>query len=91
VRGHPTLSRQGSAKGSQCSFRSGLLQLKDVFGLSDEGMCERGVYNPYSSNSPGMSSRWNAIRRRPATQRPGGNAAKVILFADGYNFRRILA
>ena len=35
----------------------GLLLLKHIYGLSDECVCERWVYDPTSSTSPGRSSR----------------------------------
>jgi hypothetical protein len=36
-------------------FVIGLLLLKHIYGLSDEGVCERWVYDPYSSTSPARS------------------------------------
>jgi IS5 family transposase len=46
-------------------FTIGLLLLKQIYGLSDEGGCERWSTTPISSTSPGksfssMSSRMNA-------------------------------
>ena len=46
-------------------FAIGLLLLKQIYGLSDEGGCERWSTTPISSTSPGksfssMSSRMNA-------------------------------
>lgn len=42
---------------TETRFMVGLLLLKHIYGLSDEGVCERGVYDPYtSSTSPARSS-----------------------------------
>jgi hypothetical protein len=41
---------------SPTRFMTGLLLLKHIFTLSDEQVCERWVYDPYSSTSPARSS-----------------------------------
>ena len=42
--------------GIETRFMIGLLLLKHIYGLSDEGVCERWVHDPYFSSSPVKSS-----------------------------------
>lgn len=42
----PLYSDQGRP-GIEARFAIGLLLLKHIYGLSDEGVCERWVYDPY--------------------------------------------
>ena len=46
------LQRQGEA-GIESRFVIGLLLLKHMFRLSDEGVCERWVYDPYFQHFTG--------------------------------------
>src|SRR5260370_14267212 len=39
--------------GIEARFAIGLLLLKQIYGLSDEGVCERWVYDPYFQRFPG--------------------------------------
>jgi IS5 family transposase len=50
----PLHSKQGRL-GIETRFVIGLLLLKHIYGLSDEGVCERWVHDPISSTSPGKS------------------------------------
>jgi len=45
-----------SRPGLHTRFMVGLLLLKQMYGLSDEQVCERWVYDPYFQYSPGRSS-----------------------------------
>ena len=45
----------------------GLLLLKHIFGLSDEGVCERWVYDPYFQHFTGESSSSTASRTSAPT------------------------
>jgi Transposase domain (DUF772) len=54
-----------AASGIETRFMIGLLMLKHIYGLSDEGLCERWVYDPYFQHFTGeefssTSSRANA-------------------------------
>ena len=51
----PLYSEKGRP-GIETRFAVGLLLLKHINGLSDEGVCERWVYDRISSTSPGKSS-----------------------------------
>ncbi len=49
-------SRRSTAKerpGIETRFAIGLLLLKHIYGLSDEGVCERWVYDPYFQHFTG--------------------------------------
>ena len=51
----PLYSENGRP-GIETRFMIGLLLLKHIYGLSDEGVCERWVHDPISSSSPALSS-----------------------------------
>jgi transposase, IS5 family len=48
--------------GIETRFVIGLLLLKHIYGLSDEGVCERWVYDPFS-HSPSRASQARTRRR----------------------------
>lgn len=50
----PLYSENG--RGDRDPLMIGLLLIKHIYGLSDEGVRERWVHNPYSSTSPTKSS-----------------------------------
>src|ERR1700739_509671 len=55
--------------GIETRFMIGLLLLKHIYGLSDEGVCERWVYDPYFQHFTGESLHNLAIRSdRPDTE-----------------------
>ncbi len=61
--------------GVETRFVIGLLLLKHIYGLSDEGVCERWVHDPYfqyftGESSSSMSSRTSA-RPEPLAQAAG--------------------
>jgi IS5 family transposase len=62
----PLYSENGRP-GIETRFMIGLLLLKHIYGLSDEGVCERWVHDPYSSSSPAKSSSSTSSRTSGAT------------------------
>jgi transposase, IS5 family len=52
----PLYSENGRP-GIATRFMIGLLLLKQIYGLSDEGVCERWVHDPISSTSPVSTAR----------------------------------
>ena len=54
--------------GIETRFVIGLLVLKHIYGMSDEGVCERWVYDPYFQHtSPGRSSSSTSSRMNART------------------------
>ena len=53
--------------GIETRFVIGLLLLKHIYGLSDEGVCERWVHDPFSNTSPGRSSSSTSFRTSART------------------------
>ena len=53
--------------GVESRFVIGLLLLKHIYGLSDEGVCERWVYDPYFRTSPARNSSSTASRTSART------------------------
>ena len=51
----PLYSDKGGP-GIESRFVIGLLLLKHIYGLSDEGVCERWVYDPYFQHFTGFES-----------------------------------
>ena len=79
-------------------FIIGLLLLKHIYGLSDEGVCERWVHDPYFRVlhrqrvlSARLPERPKATSGDCYLKGRAGDAANVVLSAVGHNFRRILA
>ena len=75
----PLYSNQGRP-GVETRFVIGLLLLKHIYGLSDEGVCERWVHDPYFQYFTGSVRR---CRLRPLiflpASNPRGPPASVIL------------
>ena len=59
--------------GIESRFVIGLLLLKHMFGLSDEGVCERWVYDPYFQHFTGETIS-TASRTNAPTSATGGSA-----------------
>ena len=53
--------------GIETRFVIGLLLLKHIYGLSDEGVCERWIYDPISSTSLARSSSSTSFRTSART------------------------
>ena len=60
--------------GIESRFVIGLLLLKHMFGLSDEGVCERWVYDPYFQHFTGETFFSTASRTNAPTSATGGSA-----------------
>jgi IS5 family transposase len=68
--------------GIETRFVIGLLLLKHIYGLSDEGVCERWVHDPYFQHFTGRSSSSTSFRTRalgpePLAQAAGGHAGAI--------------
>jgi hypothetical protein len=50
--------------GIETRFVRGLLLLKHIYGLSDEGVCERWVHDPYFQYFTGEAITWSVHSRR---------------------------
>jgi IS5 family transposase len=61
--------------GIETRFVIGLLLLKHIYGLSDEGVCERWVYDPISSTSPALSFSNTSFRTSVPTSATGASGS----------------
>ena len=65
--------------GIETRFVIGLLLIKHIYGLSNEAVCERWIYDPYFQHFTGEEFFQHE------------RAMLVLLSAVGYNFRLVLA
>jgi len=61
------------APGVETRFVIGLLLLKHIYGLSDEGVCERWVHDPYFQHFTGKSSSSMSSRTSARTSATGAS------------------
>ena len=70
--------------GIESRFVIGLLLLKHIYGLSDEGVCDRWVHDPYFQHFTGESSSSTVSRTNARTSATGGSgsATSWICFSE---------
>ena len=71
----PLYSENGRP-GIETRFMIGLLLLKHIFGLSDEGVCERWVHDPYFQYFTGEEFFQHAVPARALGPEPLAQAAR---------------
>ena len=68
--------------GIETRFAIGLLLLKHIYRLSDEGACDRWVHDPYFQYAPAVHADGDLVFDQHASERRAGELAALIRVED---------